>query len=684
MRIRRNVWALLMLSALMAPAAGSAQKFQAPTKEELQMTSDPKAPGASAVFLNREQTTDNRFHFVSGYARIKILTELGKEWATVEIPYVHGFSAEPVIEGRTIHSDGTVIPLTGKASDLLLFQSHQNHIKAAVFNMPSVEVGSILEYKWTIPLTGGKVAAADDGESDDYWSSALADNTPRWEVQQEIFVHKEHFYFNPFSEYETDVNGEHDSVTYIVDGEQASYLLYTQRLPPGAQVSKSPKGDYTLDLRDVPPIRREAAAPPENSSVYQVGFYYTPYAVAADYWGNEGKRWASQLDSYAEQTRTIKDAAQQLITGADAPEARARKIYDAVQALDNTDFSRVRSEEERKQLHLKKTRKKAQDAWTEKSGSSNDMASLYMALARAAGLEVYGVQVVDRSKRVFDNTYLSLHQLDALIIDLRLDGKDIFLDPGEKFCPFGQLHWAHTLAGGLAENVKGPIFTPQNMSKDGITARSADLTLDTTGALTGTVKILMNGPEALRWRQLNLTTDGDEVKKEFNESLRSLLPEGVTGEIDHFQGLDSYATSLLVVVKVSGPLGTTTGKRMLLPGFFFSTRAHGQFVSTEKREAAVDLHYAEQVIDDTVYHLPSGFSVESAPSAAQMAWPEHAALVVKTSPTPGTIDIKHIFARAFVLLEPKDYPALHDYYQKVSTTNQEQLVLASGGVATGN
>ena len=50
-----------------------------------------------------------------------------------------------------------MIPLTGKASDLLVFKNHKNHVKAAVFNLPSVEVGSILEYKWSISLTGGNV-----------------------------------------------------------------------------------------------------------------------------------------------------------------------------------------------------------------------------------------------------------------------------------------------------------------------------------------------------------------------------------------------------------------------------------------------------------------------------------------------------------------------------------------------
>jgi hypothetical protein len=67
-----------------------------------------------------------------------------------------------------------------------------------------------------------------------------------------------------------------------------------------------------------------------------------------------------------------------------------------------------------------------------------------------------------------------------------------------------------------------------------------------------------------------------------------------------------------------------------------------------------------------------------------MLWPDHAALVVKTAPGAGTVEIKHIFARAFVLLEAKEYPKLRDYYQKIASSDQEQLVLASGGTAAGN
>jgi hypothetical protein len=53
-----------------------------------------------------------------------------------------------------------------------------------------------------------------------------------------------------------------------------------------------------------------------------------------------------------------------------------------------------------------------------------------------------------------------------------------------------------------------------------------DLKIDEQGAVIGTVKVLLNGPDALRWRQLSLTVDEDEVPKQFNESLREKLPQG--------------------------------------------------------------------------------------------------------------------------------------------------------------
>jgi hypothetical protein len=669
------------MAALMLSHAGAAQKFQQPTKEELQMTSDPKAPGASAVFLYRQEEADNRSHYVGEYARIKVLTEKGKEYATVEVPYIPGYSDPPIIEGRTIHADGTVIPLVGKASDLLVVKTNRYHVKVSVFNLPSVEVGSILEYKWSVPLTGGKVSGV-LSDDEDVISGMLAGSIPEWNVQQPIYVHKAHFYYNPLTDLDSGPLGS--GVDHYVDGERAHFMLFTQRLPAGFTTTRSPKGDYTLDIQDVPAYVHEANAPPDAALRFHVRFFYSPASSAAIYWDNEIQRWSKQLNEFASQSNAIKDAASQITAAAATPEAKARKLYDAVQALDNTNFTRAKTEEERKALHLKKEVKKAQDVWNEKSGSGNDIAALYLALARAAGLQADGLQVVNRDQSIFDPNLLSLRQLDDLLVVLHIDGKDIYLDPGQKLCPFGQLQWTHMMAGGIQQNLKAPVYTPPNATKDAITVHAADLTLDAQGGITGTVKIQMNGPAALHWRQLNLTSDPEEVRKQLNESLRNLLPQGITGDVDKIQGLETAEGFLSVSAKVSGLLGSSTGKRLLLPGFFFSTGAHHQFVSEEKREIAVDLHYAEQVIDDAVYHLPAGFTVESAPTPTQLPWEGHAALVVKTAPGAGVIDIRHTFQRAFVLLEAKEYPALRDYYQKIAASDQQQLVLVKAPGAAGN
>jgi hypothetical protein len=56
---------------------------------------------------------------------------------------------------------------------------------------------------------------------------------------------------------------------------------------------------------------------------------------------------------------------------------------------------------------------------------------------------------------------------------------------------------------------------------------------------------------------------------------------------------------------------------------------------------------------------------------------------VKVASTPNTVDIKHVFARAVVLLDAREYSTLRDYYQKLATTAQQQVVLAPSA-STGN
>ncbi len=640
---------ILAITTLVAPASVFGQ-FQPPTSEELSMTAEPKAPGAAAIYLYREETTDDNLHFHTFFARIKVLTEKGKELATVEVPYSRNSVEIKDIKARTIHADGTVIPLNVKPTDLVERKGQGSQINRIVFTMPNVEVGSILEYRWSMRYDDNSLSS------------------PNWDLQQKFFVRNAHYSFLPYK-YMGDVTNSH--------GDVASKLLYSTMLPATTKIVHDKNSDrYTLDTSDILALPEDDYMPPIGSLMEQVQFYYTPYVSKDEFWKKEGERWSKDMDHFANPSKGLREAAATIIAPADSEMVKAQKLYDAVMALDNTDYSRRKSSAEMKHLHLKEI-KDAEDVWKQKSGSSDEIALLYIAMARAAGLRAHAFAVCNRDRELFNPYFLSMGQLDDVLAVVSIADKDTVVDPGTKFAPFGQLDWRHALTDGLRQSDKEAIFgrTPAVPYKDALTSRTADVTIAADGTVSGIVRFLMNGPEALMWRHRAIENDEAEVKKQFNEHMRDFVPEGVNAEFDHFIGLNDYKSFLMGSVKLSGNMGTVTGKRVFLPGVFFESRAKHPFVAEEKRSTPVDMEYANTIQDEVTYHVPDSFSVESAPPDTSIPWAGRALFSMKSEATGNSITMHRTLVRGFTLLPAADYPTLRDFYQKIATADNQQLVL---------
>ena len=263
------VWRAGFLFAAAAWPGMMFAQFLAPTSEELGMTSDAKAPGAAGVFLNLEEITDDPHHVYSFYARFKVLKDKGRELATVEIPYQLGdagaSSVKPYtfyasgpsipktgkiggeaagklkaenfrideIRARTIHADGTVIPVTVKPEELVKGKSADGRFDRLTFTMPSVEAGSILEYRYTIHY------------DEEHFSS------PLWQVQRGYFVHKAHYAFTPFNDF---LSGEQNMTSrYLVDarGRVVNSLIWWPVPPKDAAVKTDPTGRLSLDVTEI-------------------------------------------------------------------------------------------------------------------------------------------------------------------------------------------------------------------------------------------------------------------------------------------------------------------------------------------------------------------------------------------------------------------------------------------------
>lgn len=643
MRIPYLLRGLILAFSAISPLSLLAQ-FQPLNPDELKMTSDAKAPGADAVYLDYEESDNDSLHNQNYYARIKVLTEKGKDAATVELPaYRRGEFSIGSISGRTIHPDGSIVPLNVKPDELLVVKRGEAQIEKKVFTLPSVEVGSVLEYSYQLRFN-----------AQFNWHLS-----PWWEVQKKYFIRKAHFQFAPT-----------DNLS----------LVYWPHLPMGSSLKTDAGGRYFLDVTDVPATPDEEWMPPIDSILYKVMFYYrgpTEPLDAGDYWKSEAKEWSKEIDQFAEPTKTIHEAVDGLVTSSDSDLVKAQKLYAAVEALENTDYTRRKSESERHELKLKPV-KRAEDTWTQKSGNSNEIALLDLAMLRAAGLTAYATAIVDRDKGLFDPSYMSLSQLDETLVIVSVGGKEMLLDPGEKMCPFGTVNWRHSGAEGLRQSADGPGRSQTSFQVFGTNTvkRTGDLVVDLHGGVTGTLQIVMTGQEALYWRQTALEVDQAELKKEFDRSLEEMAPQGVAAHVDHFLGLDEADSLLMAVVKVSGTLGTATAKRIILPGFFFETREPEPFVNQATRLEPVDMRYASQISDQLTYDLPQGVTVEGAPQDAKVSWENHAVYIAKTKPEGEQITIARVLARAFTMAKPEEYQDLRGFYQKVAAADQGQLVLA--------
>lgn len=661
---------MLCLASLLGSIAAPATQAQwtAPTPEELSMTSQPEVPGAEAIYLNREESTDDHLHTFSVYFRIKVLNEGGKRFANVELNYgasfdAGGFSVDDV-QGRTIHSDGTIIPFTGKPYEKLVMKSQGIRVMSKIFTLPDVQVGSILEYRYKL-------------RNDDHWFIA-----PRWMIQSELFTRRAHF-----SWYPTDK----DLVTNDDRGQLTSYIAWTHILPAGAQIKEqqlpAPNGSpfsgskYDLEVKNIPPVPHEDYMPPMSSLSYRVLFYYSPYRTRDDFWKSEGKHWAKLRDKFIGPGPAVTAAVRELVAPSDSSDQKLRKLYAAVMKLDNTSFSREHTSSEDKSEGLGELHT-TDDIWTRKRGSSGQLTELFVAMARAAGFKAYVGAVTSRDRSIFLTTYLSLDQLDDLIAIVNVDGKEQVFDPGSYHCAFGRLAWKDTMANGIRQTDSGSDFfeTPNETYTQSRVQRVADLKLDEHGSLSGTIKITYIGAPALTWRQLAISENTDSIDDELRSSLEQRMLPGVQVKLSSIQQLEDYEQPLVVNFTASGSLGSATGKRVFLPSDIFESNTAAIFPH-DKRTLPINFDYASMTQDAMRISFPSSFSIESIPTSEQERFQQFALCNTSIQSTPTSFTTHRDFSLSEILYKVEEYHDLRDFYSKMEDRDKQMVILTTSATA---
>lgn len=631
---------------LSSSAAVASDWFRPVSPEELKLTSEPMAPGAPAIILYRQVDRDDRGENGRevNYYRIKILTEEGRKYADVEIPFLKGSGSNiKDVKARTIRPDGTIVNFEGKPFDKSIVKAKGVKYMAKTFTMPDVQVGSIIEYTYTVELP----------------SYLVFDS--HWILSDELFTKAASFSLKPSNNLG---------------------CRWTWHALPADSEKPKQDSDHIVHLavKNIPAFHTEDYMPPENELKSRVDFTYSYENAEPDtqkFWANTGKKWNSSLESFVGKRKAMEQAVASIVSPNDSPQQKLEKIYARVQQLRNTSFEEQKSEQEAKRQKQKEL-SSVEEVWKQGYGSGVQLTWLFLGLARAAGLDASGVWVSDRRHYFFNPQSEDEGKLNTNVVLVKLEGKDLYFDPGSAFVPFGMLPWSETGVQGLRLDQNGGSWVRTSIPESDVSRidRKANLKISDNGDLEGFVTFTFTGLEAVRLRLDQLHADDAARKKFLEELVQEQIPVAAEVELSNQPDWKSSTPTFVAEYKVKVPGWMSgAGRRALVPvGVFTASEKHVFDHAERVHPIYFDFPYERH--DDVTITLPVGFQVGNVPGAQTLGGSQSAITYeFKAANDGGNLHLNRRLRIDFVLLEPKYYPTIRNFFQAVRTTDEQQVVL---------
>ena len=645
--VREHHFCVVTILALISSSAVvcHAQDFPPASQDELKMTSDPQAPGAPAIILFREVNCDNN-GFTShedNYVRIKILTEEGRHYADVAIPFDWG---EEVINirARTVHPDGSIVDFHDEIFTRNVTEAQGLAYLAKTFVLPDVQVGSIVEYRYTYNL----------------WHNLIFQS--HWILNSYLFTKTARFSLRPYGS----------------DFARIGLRWTWQGLPPGAEPKEGHDHVLRMEVHNIAAFEVEDFMPPENEMKSRVDFITESEFFDKEpneYWRHVDKKWNTDLEDFLGRRKPMEDAVMQIISPNDPAEVKLRKIYDRVQQLRNTSYEVEKTAQEQKR-DKEKSVYSVDDVWKHGYGTDVELTWLFLGLVRAAGFDACGVWVSSRREYFFDKSTMENHKLNTNTVLVRLNQKELYFDPGAAFTPFGMLTWSETGAPGLCLDKEGGrwVTTSLPRSSESGVDRAAKLKLTETGSLEGTVTITYTGLDAMYHRVEARDDDETARKKLLEDLMKAQVPLPSEVELTNRPDWSNSEMPLVAEFKISIPnWASSAGKRTAITGAVF-TAAEKHLFESEARVHPIYLQYPFHKLDDITIELPQGSQVTSLPAAEK----KDEGLVLYTLELKKDGDTIHLTRKLnmdFLLLQQKYYSALRKFFQAVRAADDQQIIL---------
>ena len=553
------------------------------SEDVLKMTEFAPDPEADAVIIF--DIADIRFTQELNletfrHTRVKILSEAGKEYATVKIPYWYEDNLVS-IEAVCYHSDGEEFELDSDE----IYDEGSGNWRQKVFAIPGVEVGSVIEYSYVV-------------------RSEYIYRLEPWSFQNEEYTLLSRLSVIIPTGFEY---GALQMNIHAKDLDAKREEVYDNSSGYAEKVAK-----YTWIMRDIPSIKLEPYMTAVHDYYAQILFQVKSYHRRninlnfAINWNDIARTVSKQYEPLFEQDGGIEDFTGQLIANTQDLVTRAKLIYE---------YIRTEIKPSKENALFSQDLKQPDEVFATKTGSSNERNLLLINMLRHASLNAYPLLISTRDHGRLFADWVQLQQFNRVLACLLINNNVWFLDTSDRFCPFGHLTPQSCVDEGLlVRDEEGVIVLLRPIDFDSKTTISTDAQLSIQGDMLATTEFKFEGYDAVKARN---DINNRDITAYLKEKLEDISENAI---LDTFScsNTDSLENPLIINAVYRLP-----GYMQILEHLHYFTLPY--FTGIDKnpfirqtRSFPIDFPYMFTESEVVRIHLPGELSLSSVPKREKL------------------------------------------------------------------
>jgi hypothetical protein len=595
----------VVLSVTRGPATCVA-KWDPVDPKELAETTPTVEKDADAEVLLWEVLVSDRMvghdyqAIFSHHLRIKIFTDRGREaQSRVDIPRMGSVRIKD-LEARSIRRDGSFTELNkADVFERTLVKAGGPKVKATSFVLPAVETGGIVEYRWT--------AVSDDHINDNV----------RLEFFRDIPVRKVRYNLVP------------------LDATRLNLILQGQAFQTNPTLKLTTENSFTVvTMENIPAHREEPDAPSDwDTDPWMLIYYDRLHPKDPDeYWISFGKKLAADARERMSPTTEIKRATESLALGAGSLDQRLAALVAFCRAKIKRVDVDTATDADRKGFIPNRSPTAALAAGR---GTAYDVLGLFVAMARAAGLDARLARVPNRNDVTFDRSLMLGQLLRNLVVAVRDGDRWRFVDLAGEYGPAGHLTGTQEMVPALIGDDSSLLWTttPGAPPEWSLRSRTATFRLAEDGTLEGDVTTESGGHLGMAYKEQDDHLAPAERETAVKDALTSRLPGAEVTEI-HVDNVTDPDKPFVTRCHLKVPgYAQRTGSRLFFQPAVLQKGIPTVF-SASTRRFPIFFPYAWKEIDRVRIELPAGYQLESPDAPAPVTLPPFGGCTVKLTATP--------------------------------------------------